>query len=111
MERATPAKPKGRPMHANQTVAHQAEFENTGHPDSLFGICQSIGEHVGFNPHYLRISLFILMLFNPIAMACTYAGLGMVVGLSHLIFPNPEENSWNADAAEVQNFERELIAA
>ena len=60
---------------------------------------------------YVLDAFFILMLFNPIAMACTYAGLGMVVGLSHLIFPNPEENSWKADAAEVQNFERELIAA
>ena len=98
-------------MHANQTVAHRAEFENTGHPDSLFGICQSIGEHVGFNPHYLRISLFILMLFNPIAMGCTYAGLGMVVGLSHLIFPKPEEDPWKADAAEELSFGRELIAA
>ena len=96
-------------MHANQTVAHQAEFEDTGHPDSLFGICQSIGEHVGFNPLYLRLSLFVLMLFNPIAMACTYAGLGAVVGLSHLIFPKPEENPWTADAVEEPSFERELM--
>ena len=98
-------------MHANQTIAHQAEFEDTGHPDSLFGICQSVGDHVGFNPLYLRLSLFVLMLFNPIAMACTYAGLGMVVGLSHLIFPNPEENSWKADATKELSFERELVAA
>ena len=98
-------------MHANQTIAQQAEFEDTGHPDSLFGICQSIGDHVGFNPLYLRLSLFVLMLFNPIAMACTYAGLGMVVGLSHLIFPKPQENPWKADATKELSFEREFVAA
>ena len=98
-------------MHANQTNAHQAEFEDTGHPDSLFGICQSVGDHVGFNPLYLRLSLFVLMLFNPIAMACTYAGLGMVVGLSHLIFPKPQENPWKADATKELSFEREFVAA
>lgn len=99
-------------MHASQNVAHQVEAEvaEKGHPDSLFGICQSIGEHVGFNPLYLRLSLFVLMLFNPIAMACAYAGLGAVVGLSHLIFPKPEENSWKANAQEPQ-LERELLAA
>ena len=98
-------------MHANQTIAHQPEFEDTGHPDSLFGICQSVGDHVGFNPLYLRLSLFVLMLFNPIAMACTYAGLGMVVGLSHLIFPKPQENPWKADATKELSFEREFVAA
>ena len=51
------------------------------------------------------------MLFNPIAMACTYAGLGMVVGLSHLIFPKPQENPWKADATKELSFERELVAA
>jgi phage shock protein C len=101
-------------MQANQNVAHQAEIEDAGHPDSLFGICQSIGEHIGFNPLYLRLSLFVLMLFNPIAMACAYAALGMVVGLSHLMFPQPEQNPWKADAAsesEHGEFGRELMAA
>ena len=101
-------------MQSNQSVAHQTEIEDTGHPDSLFGICQSIGEHVGFNPLYLRLSLFVLMLFSPIAMACAYAGLGMVVGVSHVMFPKPEQNPWKADAtlnAEHADFERELMAA
>ena len=97
-------------MQANQNVAHEVEVEEKGHPDSLFGICQSIGDHVGFNPLYLRLSLFVLMLFNPIAMACAYAGLGAVVGLSHFIFPKAEENPWKA-GAQVPELERELLAA
>lgn len=101
-------------MQANQTIAQQAEIEDQGHPDSLFGICQSVGEHMGFNPLYLRLSLFVLMLFNPIAMACAYAALGMVVGLSHLVFPKPEQNPWTAEATPENSdagFEPELMAA
>ncbi len=97
-------------MSAMENVAREAEIEASGHPDSLFGVCQSIGEHIGFNPLYLRIALFVLMLFNPIAMACAYAALGAVVGLSHLIFPKPEENPWKAGVEEPQ-VERELLAA
>ena len=58
------------------------------------------------------LSLFVLMLFNPIAMACAYAALGMVVGLSHVIFPKPGENSWKVDmAAEDNQYAPELMAA
>jgi len=104
-------------MQANQNVAPQVEAEDHGHPDSLFGICQSVGEHMGFNPLYLRIALFVLMLFNPIAMACAYAALGAVVGLSHLVFPKPNSSPWVAgaqvDAADAHgaDFKPELIAA
>jgi phage shock protein PspC (stress-responsive transcriptional regulator) len=99
-------------MQTEQNIAHQVEAEDTGHPDSLFGICQSVGEHLGFNPLYLRLSLFVVMLFNPVAMACAYAALGMVVGLSHVIFPKSRENSWKADMiAEETQFEPELMAA
>jgi len=99
-------------MQTEQNIAHQVEAEDTGHPDSLFGICQSVGEHLGFNPLYLRLSLFVVMLFNPIAMACAYAALGMIVGLSHVIFPKSHENSWKADMiSEEAQFEPELMAA
>ena len=101
-------------MEANQNAAHQVEAEDTGHPDSLFGICQSVGEHMGFNPLYLRIALFVVMLFNPIAMACAYAALGAVVGLSHILFPKAVSTSWKAEAAVQQveaEREPELLAA
>ena len=87
-------------MHSSQTVAHEAENEDLGHPDSLFGICQSVGEHMGFNPLYLRVALFVVLLFSPVAFACAYAGLGAVVGLSHVIFPKPNtEAPWKPEAA------------
>ena len=103
-------------MQANQNVAQQAETEteDKGHPDSLFGICQSVGEHMGFNPLYLRIALFVLMLFNPIAMACAYAALGVVVGLSHIVFPKAVTAPWRAPAPVQQpgaELEPHLLAA
>jgi phage shock protein C len=101
-------------MQANENVAHQAETEEKAHPDSLFGVCQSVGEHMGFNPLFLRIALFVLMLFNPIAMACAYAALGMVVGLSHIVFPKAASAPWKG-RAPVQQLraarEPELLAA
>ena len=113
MKRATPEQPKGSSMQANQNAAHEVEAEIQGHPDSLFGVCQSVGEHMGFNPLYLRVALFVLMLFNPIAMACAYAALGAVVGLSHIIFPKTISNSWKAGTVEQVEAERapELLAA
>ena len=88
------------PMNSSQTVAHEAENEDLGHPDSLFGICQSVGEHLGFNPLYLRVALFVVLLFSPVVFACAYAGLGLVVGVSHVIFPKPNTDApWRPDAA------------
>jgi phage shock protein PspC (stress-responsive transcriptional regulator) len=105
-------------MNSSQTVAHEAEKEDLGHPDSLFGICQSVGEHLGFNPLYLRIALFVVLLFSPVAFALAYAGLGLVVALSHLVFPNPNtdapwqpETAVSADKAEDQAYGPELMAA
>ena len=103
-------------MHSSQTVAHEAENEDLGHPDSLFGICQSVGEHLGFNPLYLRVALFVVLLFSPVAFSCAYAGLGVVVGVSHLVFPKPSTDvPWNQEAAvsaeKAQAYGPELMAA
>jgi phage shock protein C len=102
MKRVMPEQSKGSPMQANQNAVHQVEAEFQGPPDSLFGVCQSVGEHLGFNPLYLRIALFVLMFFNPIAMAVAYAALGAVVGLSHIVFPKSASTPWNPETAVEQ---------
>jgi phage shock protein PspC (stress-responsive transcriptional regulator) len=58
-------------------------------PDSLFGVCQTIGEELGFNPFYLRFALLGLLFFSPVAVIATYAALGGVVALSRWLFPTP----------------------
>ncbi len=55
--------------------------------DTFFGVCEALGQDLGFNPIYLRITLGILVLWNPVMVLGTYAALGAVVLLSRWLFP------------------------
>jgi phage shock protein C len=57
--------------------------------DTFFGVCQGLGEDLGFNPLYLRIVFAILVLVNPLAALGGYVGAGLLVLLSRLVFPVP----------------------
>jgi phage shock protein PspC (stress-responsive transcriptional regulator) len=65
---------------ANQTLFNR--------PDTLFGVCEGIGREFGFHPNWLRIGLAIPMIWNPVAVIGTYAGLGAALWLSRKIAPN-----------------------
>lgn len=65
-----------------------ADFDSN-EPDSLFGICQAAGEDLHINPFFLRIGLIALLFFGPWLAIGAYAGLGLVVGGSRLLFPKP----------------------
>lgn len=75
-------------------------------PDSLFGVCQAIGEDLGFNPFYLRIALLGLLFFSPVAVIATYVALGGVVALSRWLFPGRR----SAAAADAEPATIELVA-
>lgn len=101
-----------------QNVAHEAEIEESTRPDKLFGICEAVGEQLGFNPIYLRIALIGLLFFGPLYMVGTYVALGIVVGISHLLFPKPAAIAETRTVVELPTHgehrierERELIAA
>jgi len=55
--------------------------------DTFFGVCEALGQDLGFNPLYLRITLGVLVLWNPVMVLATYAALGVVVLLSRWLFP------------------------
>ena len=86
------------------------------HPDSLFGVCQMIGEDFGFNPLFLRLAFLGLGFFNIPASVGAYALLGIGVATSRWLFPaNPgsqEDDAWHVqqNAADVEG-EAELLAA
>jgi hypothetical protein len=79
-------------MQTAQPIIHEAE-EYTAEPDKLFGICFAVGDAIGFNPFYLRVALIALMVFSPVASIATYAGLGALVVLAHILFPKPDSAS------------------
>jgi phage shock protein C len=57
--------------------------------DTLFGVCEALGEDLSFNPLYLRIVLSVGLLWDPLAMIYAYLGLAVIVLFTRLIFPNP----------------------
>ena len=69
--------------------------------DTLLGVCQAIGDDLGFNPLWLRMALATGLLWNPTVMVAIYAGLGVVVLASRLMFPAAKRQSKvEATAAE-----------
>ena len=101
-------------MHNATTATHEVEIEELGQPDRLFGICQAVGDSLGFNPVFLRVGLIGILFFSPALMVGAYLGLGIVVGGSHLLFPKPNQpEAQTAEQARVEQVERmpELLAA
>ena len=108
-------------MHDTQYAANEVENSEPGQPERLFGICQAVADHLGFNPIFLRIGLISLLFFGPALMFGAYAGLGLIVGVSHLVFPKPQDAEAAGEHAKTVELpahvefhsqpERELIAA
>jgi phage shock protein C len=57
--------------------------------DTIFGICEGIGQDFGFNANYLRVVLCSLLYFNPVAVIGGYFALGAAVALSRWLYPVP----------------------
>jgi phage shock protein PspC (stress-responsive transcriptional regulator) len=66
--------------------------------DTLFGVCEALGQDFGFNPQWLRVALAVLLLVNPAAVIGGYFAAGALVALSRLLAPAPKPAS--ASAAE-----------
>jgi phage shock protein PspC (stress-responsive transcriptional regulator) len=58
--------------------------------DTLFGVCEGIGEEFGFNPNFLRVPFAAGILWNPAAIVGIYLGLGAALALARWIYPKPQ---------------------
>lgn len=58
--------------------------------DTFFGVCQGLGEDVGFNPNLLRVALAVGTFFNPLGAIAAYAACGVVVLATRLLVPDPK---------------------
>lgn len=58
-----------------------------GRSDTFLGICEALGQDLGFNANWLRIALGVGVLFAPVAVLATYALLGLAVVVSRALFP------------------------
>lgn len=57
-------------------------------PDTMFGVCQGLGEDFGFNPNYLRLALPLLLFLYPVATIAGYLAVGLIVLIVHWLIPN-----------------------
>ena len=89
--------------------------------DTLLGVCEAIGQDLGFNPTWLRAAFAALLLWNPEVVVACYVGLGIVVALTRWALPlgskparavEPKPAAANAQVAASANAdEKELLAA
>ena len=56
--------------------------------DTFFGTCEAVGQDFGFNPLYLRLAFIAPLFFFPVQTFAAYFGLGFIVLMSRLLFPN-----------------------
>ncbi|WP_375420455.1 PspC domain-containing protein [uncultured Sphingomonas sp.] len=56
-------------------------------PDTFFGVCEGLGQDLGFNANFLRVLLGVAVLWNPGVVIATYLVLGLAVALARWIYP------------------------
>ena len=57
--------------------------------DTILGVCEGIGEEFGFHPNFLRVPFAAGILWNPMAIAGIYLGLGAALVLARWLYPKP----------------------
>ena len=55
--------------------------------DTMFGVCEGLGEDLGLNPLWLRLALTGFLFLNPVAAIATYLAAGAIVLSSRWLFP------------------------
>ncbi|MBW4331096.1 PspC domain-containing protein [Stakelama sp. CBK3Z-3] len=84
-------------------------------PDTLFGVCEGIGQEFGFNANWLRIALAVAMIWNPEVVLAAYLVMGIAVYAARLIVPPRARRSVpteaNATARHGENDDSHMAAA
>jgi phage shock protein C len=66
--------------------------------DTFFGVCEALGQDLGFNANLLRVTLGVAVLWNPVLVLSIYAGLGVLVAVSRFAFPDRRKQDVQASA-------------
>ena len=82
--------------------------------DTLLGVCEAIGQELGFNPTWLRVVFAALLMWNPEVIVATYLGLGIIVAITRWVLadrPSKAATKQDEATAEFAEDEEELLAA
>jgi phage shock protein PspC (stress-responsive transcriptional regulator) len=58
---------------------------------TMFGVCEALGEDLGFSPVFLRIAFAVGLFFSPAGAIALYAALGLLVAFTRLVSPVPNQ--------------------
>ncbi|HEX8513376.1 MAG TPA: PspC domain-containing protein [Allosphingosinicella sp.] len=86
---------------------------------TFFGVCEALGEDLGFSPVFLRLAFAVGLFLSPVAVIAAYAGLGVLVAFTRFVAPDPrpapaaeqEAAPVAADRAEAQAEPEMALAA
>src|SRR5687767_10417211 len=70
-------------------AVHEPEPALPFRSDTILGVCEAIGQDLGFNPLYLRLVFAGLFYFNPLMVIGSYVALGAGVALARWVYPVP----------------------
>ena len=56
--------------------------------DTIFGVCEAIGQDFGFHANWLRVALALGLFWNAAYVIAGYLAAGVIVALSRWIFPD-----------------------
>jgi len=87
--------------------------------DTILGVCEAVGQDLGFHPNWLRVPFAALILWNPVVIIASYLLLGAVVAVTRWFFPaQPKAPAAKIDdtpesgaVVTVKAEEEELLAA
>lgn len=60
-------------------------------PDTMFGVCQALGEDFGVSPTWFRIGFASAVIFNVEMALAAYVAVGLIVALVRLIHRSPRK--------------------
>jgi phage shock protein C len=84
--------------------------------DTMLGVCEGIGQDLGFNPTYLRVVFASLFYFDPAIVVGSYLALGAGLAIARWLYPVPAApvaqtaTDPTARAADNEDSERSLAA-
>jgi phage shock protein PspC (stress-responsive transcriptional regulator) len=83
--------------------------------DTILGVCEALGQDLGFNPMFLRVPLAAGIIFAPLTMVGIYLALAVIVFVSRTFMPNKAQRIARSEAPtaapEAHNEQVELSRA
>ena len=108
--------PKDVAARDTQPAVHEPQPALPFRGDTILGVCEGIGQDLGFNPLYLRLVFATLFYFNPAMVVGSYLALGAGLAIARWLYPVPAApvaqtaTDPTARAADNEDSERSLAA-